>query len=70
MEYLLFYFLLHINLPWFETHDNNYSQSEYTSIKNLPVIMNNERIGNDRCRLHLDNGETVEIACVHELYDS
>ena len=70
MEHLLFYFSFNINLSWFKSHCNSYSQPEYASIKNLPVIIKNERIGNDRCRLHLDSGEKVEIACIHEFYDS
>ena len=68
MNYLALYFLLTFNFLNTEEIETNYSITEYTSIKNVPVIVKNERINNDRCRLHLDSGEKVEVACIHELY--
>lgn len=39
--------------------------SEFTSVRNLPVILKNEVLSNDRCRLHLDTGATVDVSCKH-----
>lgn len=70
MEHLILYFVLSLGFLGFDEDKNNSSIEEYTSTRNLPVIIKNERIGKNRCRLHLDNGGKVEIACIHELYDS
>lgn len=37
--------------------------SEYTSVRNLPVILKNEPLSNDRCRLHLDTGIKIDVKC-------
>lgn len=69
MIYVFFYFLTSLSFSGFGDYEKSSSVAEYTSIRSVPVIMRNERIGNNRCRLYLDSGEKVEVACVHQLYN-
>ncbi len=41
------------------------STAEVTSVRNLPVIMENEVLSNGRCRLHLDTGVKIDVSCEH-----
>lgn len=70
MKYILLSFAFLATSVDIQGAVESYSVSEYTSTRNLPVIMENERIGKDRCRLHLDNDQQVEVTCQHEPYDS
>ena len=36
----------------------------YTSVRNLPVIVSNEMIGADTCRLSFENGLTKDVPCL------
>ena len=44
-----------------------YSASEFSSVRNFPVILKNEVLSNDRCRLHLDTGIKIDVSCEHSL---
>lgn len=35
----------------------------YTSVRHLPVIVNNEMIGADTCRLSFESGLTKDVPC-------
>jgi len=41
----------------------NNGAPEYTSVRNLPVIIENEALSNGRCRLHLDTGIKLDVSC-------
>ena len=42
-----------------------YSVDEFSSVRNFPVILRNEVLSNDRCRLHLDTGIKIDVSCKH-----
>lgn len=70
MKYILLFFVFLTTSFDIQSAVEVYSVSEYTSTRNFPVIMKNERIDKDRCRLHLDNDQQLEVACQQEPYNS
>ncbi len=39
------------------------TQTAYTSVRNLPVIVKNEAIAHDSCRLSFEDGSSKDVPC-------
>lgn len=58
-------FFLSASFANFKEIADDTTVSEFSSVRNLPVILKNEALSNNRCRLHLDTGIKMDVSCNH-----